>query len=188
MYLRLARRLPGYLRERDSLDQGRTLIAARLARREENFLVLAEQAIFGHPGSPYLPLLREAGCELGDLRRTVGDEGLEPTLRWLRETGAYVSFEESKGRAPIRRGRLEHPVAPGDFDNPRGRAHLTRTTSGSTGQRTRNPIDLDYLAARSPIRRVIQEAQGIRTLPRATVRGPSPASAVPACRTQNRCA
>jgi len=176
MYLRLARRLPSYLRERDSLEQGRALIAARLARREENFLVLVEQAIFSHPGSPYLPLLREAGCELGDLRRMVGDEGLEPTLRRLREAGVYVSFEESKGRTPIRRSRLEYAIAPGDFDNPRGRAHLTSATSGSTGQRTRNPIDLDYLAAQSPIRMVIQEAQGIRTLPRATVRGPLPES------------
>jgi hypothetical protein len=176
MYLRLAWRLPRYLRERDDLDDGRTQLAERLANREGSFLLLAERAIYGHAGSPYLPLLREAGCELGDLRRMVAADGLEPTLRRLRGEGVYVSFEESKGRTPIVRGRLSYSVAPADFDHPRRRAHLESRTSGSTGARTRNPIDLDYMAAQSPVKMVIRDAQGILRLPTATVRGRLPES------------
>ena len=176
MYVRLARRLPSYLRERDSLAGGRDLLADRLRHRARNFLALAESSIYGYAASPYLPLLRAAGCELGDLRRQVTADGLEATLGRLRAAGVYIRFEESKGREPIARGGLSYPVAPEDFDNPLRHRHLESRTSGSTGARTRNPIDLDYLAAQSPVRMAIQEAQGLRRWPRATVRGGLPES------------
>jgi hypothetical protein len=176
MYLRLARRLPGYLRARDSAAEGRERLARRLRERERNFLELAERAIYAHPASPYRPLLAAAGCELGDLRALVSADGVEAALRRLRAAGVYVRFEESKGREPIARGGLAYPVAPSDFDNPLRRPHLESRTSGSTGARTRNPVDLDYLAEQSPIRLALQEAQGIHRWPRATVRGGLPES------------
>jgi hypothetical protein len=98
MYWRLARRLRRFIGERDTVEQGRALLRERLANREPNFLRLAERSIYGHSDSPYLPLLREAGCELGDLRRMVTEDGLESSLRKLRAAGVYVGFEESKGR------------------------------------------------------------------------------------------
>jgi hypothetical protein len=176
MYWRLARRLRRYVGERDTVEQGLARLQERMERRESNFLTTAEHAIYGHPGSPFLPLLRQAGCELGDLRRMVHDEGLEPALRKLRAEGVYVRFEESKGRAPIVRGRLEYPVTPADFDNPAGRKDLESSTSGSTGDRTRNPVDFDFSAAQGPIKMLIQSRQGILGLPSAHIRGRLPES------------
>src|SRR5262245_51567575 len=104
MYARFAFGLPRFLAERTTLEQARAVLAERLVHRGDNFLKVAERGIYGHAKSPYLPLLRRAGCELGDLRRMVREDGLEPALSALRAEGVYVSFEEWKGRAPIVRG------------------------------------------------------------------------------------
>jgi len=176
MYARLARTLPRYLRARDTLDVGRRRLAECFGNRERNFLELAERSIYGHPGSPYLPLLRRAGCELEDLRRLVTQDGLEVALRRLRAEGVYVRFEESKGREPITRGSLAYAVDVADFDNPRAHRHLVGFSSGSTGARSRYPVDLDYMAFQSPIHLLVEKAQGIHDLPRATIRGTLPES------------
>ncbi len=176
MYARLGWKLPRFLRERDTLEQGRERLRRDLADRDGNFLRTAEQCIYRHPGSPYLPLLRHAGCELGDLRGLVAREGLEGALQRLREQGVYVRFEESKGREPIVRGSLRYEVGVGDFDNPGGSRHLESATSGSTGPRSRLPFDLDYIAYQSPILMLIQEVQGLHGVPRVGVRGPLPES------------
>lgn len=176
MYARLGVKLPRFLRARDTLEQGRLRLRHDLAHREENFLRLAEQCIYRYPASPYLPLLRHAGCELADLRALVGREGLDGALRSLRDQGVYVSFEESKGREPIVRGSLRYQADVGDFDNPRGSKHLEGATSGTTGARSRMPFDLDYIAYQSPILMLIQEAQGLHRVPRVGVRGSLPES------------
>ena len=176
VYFRLARRLPAYLRGRDTVEEGRRLLAEGFAHRERNFLLTAERCVFGFAHSPYRPLLDRAGCEFGDLRRLVEADGLEAALRSLRAEGVYISFEESKGREPVRRGNLEFEVKSSDFTNPFASIHMHSSTSGSTGTRTRNPIDLDFSAAHSPIRMAIAEAQGILDLPVATVRGGLPES------------
>jgi hypothetical protein len=82
-----------------------------MAEREINFLRLVERGIFGYGRSPYLPLLKMAGCELEDIRNMVKDRGLEDTLRALREARVYVTFEEFKGRDPIVLEALEHSSA-----------------------------------------------------------------------------
>ena len=176
VYLRLARRLPSYLRGRDTIEEGRRMLADAFANRERNFLLTAERCIFGYADSPYLPLLERAGCEFGDVRKIVESDGLEEALRALRAEGVYISFEESKGRKPVRRGDLEYEVTPSDFTNPFASVHMHSSTSGSTGKRTRNPVDLDFSAAQSPIRMAIADAQGILDLPVATVRGGLPES------------
>ena len=78
----------------------------RMEHREENFLRLVETTVYGYPRSPYLPLLKMAGCELGDLKALVKQKGLEGALRVLRDQGVYVAFEEFKGRQPIVRNGL----------------------------------------------------------------------------------
>ena len=103
-----------------TLEEARAELRRRLATREENFLDLVERGVFGHAKSPYRPLFAHAGCELGDLRQSVRERGLEGALsRALRDAGVSTSrYEEFKGRAPMVRGGREIPVAPGDFDNP----------------------------------------------------------------------
>ncbi|HEX2463997.1 MAG TPA: hypothetical protein VHR17_05165 [Thermoanaerobaculia bacterium] len=174
MYARFALGLRGFLAEPTTIEVARSLLAARLANRDESFLKVAERGIYGHAGSPYLPLLRRAGCELGDLQRMVRADGLEPTLATLRCSGVYFSFEEWKGRRPVVRGDLELGVDAHSFDNP----HLSKvyegSTGGSTGVGTRLALDLDDIAARAPITLLAQKAQGVLDLPRATVFGRLP--------------
>ena len=174
MYARFALGLPGFLAERTTIEQARALLAERLAHRDDNFLKVAEHGIYGHAKSPYLGLLRRAGCELGDLRRMVRADGLEPTLSALRSAGVYISFEEWKGRVPIVRGDYEARVDTHAFDNPHLRKVYEGTTGGSTGVGTRLSLDLDDIAARAPITLLVQEAHGVLGLPRATTFGRLP--------------
>ena len=174
MYARFALGLRGFLADPTTLEQARALLAARLANRDESFLKVAERGIYGHAASPYLPLLRRAGCELGDLQRMVRADGLEPTLAALRRSGVYVSFEEWKGRRPMVRGDLELAVDPHSFDNPHLRKVYEGSTGGSTGVGTRLALDLDDIAARAPITLLAQQAQGFLGMPRAIVFGRLP--------------
>jgi hypothetical protein len=103
MYARFARGFGPFLRRHVTLTEARDIVRRRLNEREAAFLRMVERGIYGYPRSPYLPLLEQAGCELGDIRAMVRAQGMEATLRSLREAGVYVSFEEFKGRQPIRR-------------------------------------------------------------------------------------
>jgi hypothetical protein len=77
---RVGRDLPGFLRRPIDFSTARAIVQQRLARREANFLALAEATIYRRPGSPYRPLLGLAGCELGDLAALLSREGLDQTL------------------------------------------------------------------------------------------------------------
>ena len=95
-----------FLRRPPTVDGARGRVRERLAQREANFLKIIERSVYGWPRSPYLALLKLAGCELGDVRALVGRHGLEAALQTLREAGVYVTVEEFKGRKPIVRGGL----------------------------------------------------------------------------------
>jgi len=176
MYARFARKLPSYLSQHDTPERGRAVLAERLERRGENLLAFVECAVYGHPASPYLPLLREAGCEPGDLRRLVGERGVEGALEALRDAGVRVRFEQFKGREPLVVAGREIPGGAAAFVNPLSRRHLETMSSGSTGARTRNPIDLDHKAARAVVSPAIKQAQGILGVPRARIVGRLPES------------
>ncbi|MGH7319589.1 MAG: hypothetical protein ACRELA_08185, partial [Candidatus Rokuibacteriota bacterium] len=51
--LRLAARLPGFLRHPLALDEARAIVAARLARRETSFLDVVRRGVYEHPTSQY---------------------------------------------------------------------------------------------------------------------------------------
>lgn len=176
MYARFARKLPSFYAQQDSVEGGRAELAERLARRSENFLDFARRAIYDFPASPYLPLLRAAGCEWGDLQHLVADRGIEDALHELRRAGVRVSFEQVKGREPLVVAGRELPGGAALFANPLARKHLETLSSGSTGARTRNPIDLDDKAARATVSPAIRAAQGILDLPRARIVGRLPES------------
>ena len=154
-----------FLRRPLTLDDARRIVADRFEHREDNFLRIVEQAVYGNPKSPYLALLRLAGCDLADLRTLVHQKGLEGALRALREAGVYVTFEEFKGRKPIVRGATIIPVADRDFDNPFARHDLTLTTGGSTGAATAVHQDLDYLAAIATLHMLMLDAWGVLGAP-----------------------
>ena len=171
MYGRFAWGLPSLLRHTISLEEAQALVQRRLAERETNFLRLVERGIFGYPKSPYLPLLKLAGCALEDMRQMVRASGLEDTLRALREVGVYVTFEEFKGRTPIVRDGQVIPVRAQDFDNPYLSHYYQSETGGSTGAGTRVNTDLDDLAAQAPYLMLTWDAHNVLSIPTALWRG-----------------
>jgi hypothetical protein len=165
MYGRFACGLRNFLRHTINLEEARFIVQQRLMEREINFLRLITKGIYGYPRSPYLPLLKLAQVELGDIKTMVRDKGLENTLLALRGAGVYVSFEEFKGREPIVRDGKVIPVQIHDFDNPHLKQHYYRESGGTTGAGTRIPTDLDHLAAQAPDMMLAYEAHGLLGVP-----------------------
>jgi hypothetical protein len=176
MYARVALGLPAFFRRRIRPDEARALVKERLAQREANFLRLLERGVYGHPGSPYLALLRWAGIEQGDLRGLVRERGVEGALRVLRDADVYVGFEEFKGRQPIERPGLSLAVQPRDFDNPFLRRAYQAESGGSTGVGTRVEIDLEHIAAMAPLSHLMLDAHGVSRVPTAIWLGTLPDS------------
>ena len=179
MYGRFAWGLRGFLRETITLEEAKAIVRRRMAERETNFLRLIEKGIFGYPRSPYLPLLKLAQVEMGDIQNMVRAKGLEDTLRALREAGVYVTFEEFKGREPMARGGQVIPVQARDFDNPFLRHYYEAQTGGTTGAGTRVGTDLDHLAAQAPNIMLTHEAHVILDVPTAIWFGVLPDSSGP---------
>jgi hypothetical protein len=166
-YVRFARMLRSYLQHTTTLDEAWAILRRRLAGRCDNLLRTVRRGIFGNPRSPYLPMFRLAGCEMGDVEAMVRDRGVEGTLHALREAGVYVTFEEFKRPSVIVRDGREFAVRPRDFDNPYAAACYYARTGGSTGPGTRVPMDLEHLAAQCPYVLVSHDAHGMLHVPTA---------------------
>lgn len=170
-YLKMFARFPfalrRFAREPLTVPRARELVRKRMNERGENLLRVIERSVYGHPSSPYLALLKHAGCELGDFRRLIQTEGIEAGLTKLRDAGVYVKFEEFKGRSPIVRSGLEIPVTSRDFDNPHARRDLTARTGGSTGLPTLVSQDLDHIAEKAPIQMLMLDTYGLVDAPTA---------------------
>ncbi|MFN8526539.1 MAG: hypothetical protein U0821_25840 [Chloroflexota bacterium] len=153
--------MPGWIRSPLTTEQARSDITTALRTRSARFLDLAYRAIYRRPRSPYLALLRHAGCELGDLQRSVTRDGLEATLHLLAAQGVYVRDDEWKGRSPIVRGSLRIHAPPSAFDNPFSRGHEVAYTGGSRGRSTRVLRSLDQHADIARMELLIRHAHGI---------------------------
>jgi len=171
MYGRFLWGLRSYFRQPISLKEARIIVQNRLAQRENNFLRLVERGIFGYSHSPYLPLLKNVGCEMADIRKMVKAKGLEKTLSSLREAGVYITFEQFKGREPIVCDGKEIPVKVRDFDNPYLKHYYQAESGGTTGAGTRVSTDLDHLAAQAPNIMLTREAHGVLNVPTAIWHG-----------------
>jgi hypothetical protein len=145
MLARLARDFPGFLRMPVTVETAATLVRARLERREDSFIRMAERMIYPHPRSPYLQLLRAAGCEFGDLKTLVDREGLDRALVRLADAGVYLTFDEFKGRREAVRGRQRFAFAEADFDNPWGRQHFEIRSGGTRGPGTVVKVPLEFV-------------------------------------------
>lgn len=171
MYARFLGSVRGFLADPLTLERAREEIRRRLGEREEQFLRVVRRSVYEYPSSPYLPLLREARCEYGDLVRAVRTRGLEAALLDLRREGVYVTFEEFKGRDPLVRPGVELYVSDHDFDNPLFEPHYYTETSGSTGAGKRVPYELSHLALQALAEMVTDHAQDVLDVPRAVWRG-----------------
>jgi hypothetical protein len=174
MYWRFALGLRRFLRHTISLQEAEATLRRRIAERETNFLRLVERGIFGYARSPYLPLMRLARCELGDIRNLVRTSGIEGTLRALRDAGVYITFEEFKGREPVVRQGQVIPIEPSDFDNPYLSRHYQTESGGTTGAGRRVAHDLDHLAAQAPHLMLTQHIHNVLDIPTVLWRGVLP--------------
>jgi len=171
MYGRFIWGLRGFLKHTLTLEEAKTIIKKRMEERETNFLRLVRRGIFGYPKSPYLPLMKLAQCEMGDVENMVRAKGLEGTLHALREAGVYVTFEEFKGREPIVRSGKLFPVKDHDFDNPYLSAYYYAKTGGTTGAGTRVMVDLDHIADNAPYLMLAYDGYKVLDAPLALWRG-----------------
>ena len=122
--------LPGLLRSPMQPRRARQILRQRLDRRGVDFLRLLEHAVFGNEASPYLWLLRQAGCTYPDVARIVAQEGVEATLRALYRRGVYLTVDEMKGRRPVRRGPAALELDPAALRNPFTARHVALETGG----------------------------------------------------------
>ncbi len=175
MYGRFVVGLPAYLRRPAlTLDEARDSLRRGLAERNQHFLHIARHAIYGNARSPYLRMLRMAGCAYGDLESSVQRKGLEPTLEDLRAAGVYATFEEYKGRMPIVRGSQTIEADEHAFDNPLTTKVYEGRTGGSTGVGTRVETDLDNLYSQAPHLMMGRHVHGLLGVPMAAWHGELP--------------
>ena len=146
---RFVRRMPSFLRRPISPEEALATMRARQENREGDFLKLMRKAVFENPRSPYLALLRHAGYEFGDLEDGVRADGVEDTLKTLFDRGVYLTVNEFKGRAPVRRGNFTVQAGPSLLRNPMAAHHLQAHSSGSGGKNVPVLIDLAFIRDRA---------------------------------------
>lgn len=146
MYWRFARGMKKFLKEPISLEQSRQIIWQRLANREHNFLLLVKRAVYDNHSSPYLKLLRQAGCEYGDFEHMVVSDGIEPSLKKLQQDGVYLTVEEFKGRKEVIRGGNSFKFKERDFDNPYLAGHIEASSGASRSAGTRTVYDFSFMS------------------------------------------
>jgi hypothetical protein len=93
------------------------------------------------PDHPLATLLRLGGWPFERLCQSLAEEGLEPTLHHLARDGVWVDADEVKGRKPLMRRGKEIRFSPTDLDYVRGPS-VPLGTSGTSGPRTKNPLDI----------------------------------------------
>jgi hypothetical protein len=161
LFGRLARALPGFLREPLDAQTAHARVRTDLHRRGENLLRIITQGILSVPGSPYRTLLKHAGATADDVADLIRRDGVEGALTRLYDAGVYVSLDEFKGRRPVARGSLRLEVTARDFDNPLTTIHYAAQSGGSRSSGTRIAIDLAHNARSAIYDLLLFETHGV---------------------------
>ena len=146
---RLARALPEFFRTKVTVEQAEAEIRRGLESRAERFLELARTRIYDCPDSPYLRLLKIAGCEFSDLQTHVRRDGLEAALEKLAGEGVYLTADEFKGKTEVRRGTNSFRLSLESFDVSTLSPGIITQSSGSSNKPIRSIISLDRIAAQA---------------------------------------
>jgi hypothetical protein len=134
-----------FVTKRVSLSEARARVQKRLADRAGTFLRTMQAVVYDHPASPYLQLLRMAGCEPGDLAAMVRRDGVDAALDHLRRSGVYLTYDEFKGRVDVVRGSHTFRFSEGEFDNPLPGAVGSQRTGGSRSAGSIVQLRFDYI-------------------------------------------
>jgi hypothetical protein len=144
---RLIAGLPRYLWRPLDAESAAAIVAAQQTHREAAFLQQARY-VFRTERSPYRALLRNAGCEYGDVEGLIRKDGLEAALGTLYRAGVYLTVDEFKGRRPAVRGTTTIAIGSDDMRRRRLAPVLTGWSSGSRGPRTPIPLELAAIRRR----------------------------------------
>ncbi len=134
MPLTLPYALRAFFRQPIELERVKADLKREIDNRENRFLHLAKTEIYSRPSSPYLRLLRLAGCTYSDLYASVNRNGLESTLSELARNGVYLTDAELKGKKDVVRSGESFRCSLEDFEpafKPRG---FVTHSSGTTGR------------------------------------------------------
>jgi len=164
-YARFLRHLVPFLNHPLSLEDAKAEVAERMQHREQALLCFLRKCIYENPTSPYLPLLRQAGCAYDDAVAGVRQWGVEGFLQRLLRAGVTVSFEAFKGRAPLIAGGVEHPVPDADFDNPSPPAGPRISSGGTSGRPSRTFLDLEFRGRLAVYERLMLAMLNIEDVP-----------------------
>lgn len=121
-----------FLSEKISLEECQKLIKEGIENREDNFLFSIENLIYKQKTSPYLKLLKLSNISFEDVKKMISREGIEGTLRILRDEGVYLTFKEFKGIKKVKRKGQTFRFEYNNFSNPFGRK-LGEVYSGGSG-------------------------------------------------------
>lgn len=143
--VKFLRALPRHLRRPLDLGQAESILRERQTSRQRVFLQTTNEAVFGNPTSPYLPLFRGAGCTFGDLEKSVNRDGLEKTLAVLFQNGVYLTIDEVKGRRRLERNGLSLDISPELLRNPLSACHVAASSGGSRSQGTAVLFDMEFI-------------------------------------------
>jgi hypothetical protein len=144
----VAAAVPRFLRERITPQQAEEAVKKLVETRVERFLELIRLQIYGRLGSPYLKLLKHAGCEFSDLQTQVHRHGLEETLTALAKEGVYLTSDEYKGKREVVRGRESFRITPRDFECRAASAGFTMQSSGTRNAPVSTFNSLDWRTQR----------------------------------------
>lgn len=148
-YNRLVWDLRDFFKDKITLEQSKQVLKERINNRGNNFLKTVRKGIYENPKSPYLKLLKIAGCEYGDIENDVIKDGIESTLKKLLKNEVYLSFEEFKKGSEVVRGSRRFRFKQSDFDNPFVPVLIQGSSSGSRSSGTRTTFDMKNAAAMS---------------------------------------
>ena len=93
---------------------------------------------------------------------------MEGALTVLARAGVYLTVDEFKGRRPVKRGTQTLAIDPAELRNPAVSPHILGRTSGSRGDRTPVPIDLEFIRERAVDTGLVLETRGGSRLVHAT--------------------
>ena len=167
MLARLGRDLPQFVRHPVGDEEALRRVSYNLEHRAERLVASVESLVFKSPRSPYLKLLRHAGCELGDFKRLVHDEGVEGALGALARQGVYATFDEFKGRTEAVRGSLRVQFHQDEFDNPVVPPHAVMYSGGSGGRPSRIRYSLQAVEEWAISNAAAEQALGLFDVTRA---------------------
>ncbi|MCD6583299.1 MAG: hypothetical protein J7K71_01255, partial [Candidatus Omnitrophica bacterium] len=141
------------------------LIKKRISEREEIFLKEIKRGIFENKKSPYLKLLKLSHLGYRDIQRLISRNGIEETLKILKEEGVYLTLKEFKGKEPVIRKGKRFLFKESDFDNPVLYEGLLLRSGATRSSGTRITIDFSHLLQIATYRRLIGNIWGLLNKP-----------------------